>query len=472
MLWLALHFPQLPLDRQDPDAADDPRAVVLQEGARRRILACNASATANGIRPGLALKNAYALTPNLLTSDYDEHQQLAHLEQLTLWALQYSSLVSPEPPDTILLEIAASLTLFGGLAALCESITRDIGQQHLSLSSAIAPTPAAALLFARAGVHHQILDKPTLVSTLAGAPVDWLPLNDFTLKGLRQSGIRSVGELTALPPASLTRRFGSTCTQLLYKLDGRLPDPRTAYKAAETFSQSLDLPLEAPDTNALAFPLNRLMNALGGYLKARDLGVRHVELILSHHRKPATHLSLKFLDATANTDHLFRVATERLGNLQLAAPITRLGLESSELACLQRESVDLFQQSKAQSTTQGSTIEQVLDRLSARLGKDAFYTAVSGDDHRPEKAWLSALLDNQPLPGLWPARPVWLLAEPSPLNEPVTLHTLPERIENGWWDDTDVRRDYFIASTRDGAYYWVYRQRHSPDQLWLHGLFA
>ncbi len=473
MLWLALHFPQLPLDRQDSGDADDPRAVVLQEGPRRRILACNASARDSGVRPGLALKNAYALTPNLITSDYDEDQQLAHLEQLTLWALHYSSLVSPQPPDTILLEIAASLTLFGGLEALCKTIHNDIRQQHLSLSTAIAPTPAAALLFARAGVHRQILDKSTLIDTLASSPVDWLPLDDFTLKGLRQSGIRSVGELRALPPASLTRRFGSACTQLLYKLDGRLPDPRTAYQAAETFSQSLDLPLEAPDTSALAFPLNRLMNALGGYLKARDLGVRHVELILSHHRKPASHLALKFLDATANTPHLFRVATERLGNLTLDAPVIRLTLKSSELASLQREGADLFMQSKAQSNqTQGSTIEQVLDRLSARLGKDAFYTAVPGDDHRPEKAWLSAMLNHQPLPGLWPARPVWLLREPSQLHEAVTLHTLPERIENGWWDDTDVRRDYFIASTRSGAYYWVYRQRRGPDQLWLHGIFA
>ena len=126
MLWLALHFPQLPLDRQDSGDADDPRAVVLQEGPRRRILACNAHATASGVRPGLALKNAYALTPNLITSDYDEDQQLAHLEQLTLWALHYSSLVSPQPPDTILLEIAASLTLFGGLEALCDAIHNDI----------------------------------------------------------------------------------------------------------------------------------------------------------------------------------------------------------------------------------------------------------------------------------------------------------------------------------------------------------
>lgn len=469
MLWLALHFPQLPIDRQGHDGVDEPRAVVLHEGSRRRILACNATAAANGIRPGQALKNAYDMVPALITSDHDEQQQLAHLEQLTLWALQYSSLVSPEPPDTVLLEVEASLTLFGGLDALLEHIHDSIQHQQLSLSTAVAPTPTAAMLFARAGVHRRMLNRQSLSETLATVPVNWLPLNDFTLKGLRQSGLQSVAELMALPAASLTRRFGSACTDFLYKLDGRLPDPRTAYQAAENFSQALDLPLEAPDTRALAFPLNRLMNALGGYLKSRDLGVRHLQLQLDHHRGPATSLDLKFLDATANTRHLFQIATERLGNLVLEAPVVRLGLESIELAGLQREGHDLFMKSQAA----GSSIEQLLDRLSARLGKEALYTAITGDDHRPEKAWFATLLDKQNAGTPWPARPLWLLREPVALTQEVTLHTLPERIENGWWDDTDVRRDYFIASTREGAYYWVYRQRRTTDnRLWLHGLFS
>jgi protein ImuB len=409
------------------------------------------------------------MVPALITSDHDENQQRAHLEQLTLWALHFSSLVSAEPPDTIVLEIEASLTLFGGIEALLAHIHDDVRQQQLSLSTAVAPTPAAAMLFARAGVHRQILNRQSLTETLASVPVSWLPLNDFTLKGLRQSGLQTVAELTALPPASLTRRFGSACTELLYKLDGRLPDPRTAYQPAETFMLALDLPLEAPDTQALAFPLNRLMNALGGYLKSRDLGVRHLQLQLDHHRGPTTCLDLKFLDATADTRHLFQIASERLGNLVLEAPVIRLGLESTELAGLQREGRDLFLKSQAA----GSSIEQLLDRLSARLGREALYTPITGDDHRPEKAWLTSLLDKQTPRGHWPARPLWLLRDPVPLEQSVTLRTLPERIENGWWDDTDVRRDYFIATTRDGAYYWVYRQRRTTDdRLWLHGLFS
>ena len=468
LIWLALHFPQLPIDRQDQSSADEPRAIVLHEGARRRIMACNQNAANHGIKPGIALKNAYALVPDLIIGDFDETEQNAHIEQLTLWALQYSSWVCPEPPDIILLEIAASLKLFGGLDELIKDIVNTARQQQVSLSVGIAPTPKAAELFARAGMNTPITDNQTLKEVLTTVPVGFLPLEDFTLKGLRQSGIRTLGELHAIPPAALTRRFGSQCTELLYKLDGRLPDPKEAYKASETFYQGVDLPLEAPDTAALAFPLNRLLSALGGYLQGRDIGVRHLDIVLFHHKRKATRLALKFLDATANTTHLFRVATERLGGLELDAPVIRVALESTELAELEREGRDLFQKSQAQS----SSIEQVLDKLVARLGKDALYTALPDDDHRPEKAWMSALLERQRPPEQWPARPLWLLSEPKLMQEKMTLHTLPERIENGWWDDIDVRRDYFIASNASGAYYWVYQKRHDPTQYWIHGVFA
>jgi protein ImuB len=45
----------------------------------------------------------------------------------------------------------------------------------------------------------------------------------------------------------------------------------------------------------------------------------------------------------------------------------------------------------------------------------------------------------------------------------------PERIEAGWWDGDDARRDYFVARLPDSCMAWVYREAGS----WLlHGFFA
>ena len=468
MLWLALLFPQLPIDRQEHSDADSARAVILQEGPRRRVLACNRVASDAGIRPGLALKNAYAIVPDLQVSDYDEDEQQAHLAQLTLWALNYSSWVSPEPPNTIVLEVAASLKLFDGLDTLLERLEAEAQALGITLRIGVAPTPTAASLLARAGITTAVQQLSELPDAINNIPVTCLPLDEFIFKGLRQSGIRNLGELMAIPAAAMTRRFGHQCTDLLYRLDARLPDPRPAYKLSDSFCETMDLPLEAPDTAAIAFPLNRLLGALSGFLKSHDLGVRHLDITLYHHRRQATVVALKFLDATANTTHLFRVATERLGAIALSAPIIRIQLNATELASIEREGKDLLQKSQAQN----SSIQQMIDKLTARLGKEALYTALPDNDHRPEKAWLSALLESSKAPLDWPARPLWLLATPVPATQDLDLQTLPERIENGWWDEVDVRRDYHLARRPDGSYCWVYQLRHAPGEFWVHGLFA
>ena len=49
----------------------------------------------------------------------------------------------------------------------------------------------------------------------------------------------------------------------------------------------------------------------------------------------------------------------------------------------------------------------------------------------------------------------------------------PERIESGWWDGDDAKRDYFIARLPDGALAWVYREGGRSSPCWyVHGLFA
>ena len=470
MLWACLHFPQLPIDRHlSTNDNDMAIAIVGHDGARKQIIACNSQAQQRGIHAGLALNNAYAIVPDLHVNDYNEDEQQAHIKQLALWALQYSSWVTPRLPDNILIEVKASLKLYGGLNNLLDKLHTDANEQGLVLKIGTAPTPAAAILLARLGQDKPVQTMQALPKALANIAVQHLVLDAFTLRGLRQSGIATLQQLRDMPVKSLARRFGHECTDLLYKLYGDLPDSCPAFDAPETFSQAFDLSLEAPDTNALTFPLNRLINALGGYLKNRDLGVQTLEITMYHHRHAPTTQTLQFLDATANTSHLLKVATERLGNTILPEPVTRLNLHASNLSSVDRAGKDLFQKSQAQS----DSVEQVLDKLMARLGKQNLYTAMPHEDHRPEKAWMAAMLEESKTPTNWPARPLWLLREPRLATEALKISSSTERIENGWWGDTDVRRDYFIARNRNGCHFWVYRQRRAGEQqLYIHGIFA
>ena len=49
----------------------------------------------------------------------------------------------------------------------------------------------------------------------------------------------------------------------------------------------------------------------------------------------------------------------------------------------------------------------------------------------------------------------------------------PERIESGWWDGGDVRRDYYLVETSQGQRAWAFLPAGASDGAWmLHGWFA
>ena len=80
----------------------------------------------------------------------------------------------------------------------------------------------------------------------------------------------------------------------------------------------------------------------------------------------------------------------------------------------------------------------------------------------------------EPAPLRLPPRPSWLLPRPIPLRDHA-LQVLagPERIESGWWDGGDVRRDYYVVQTSLGQRAWAFQPAGVREGAWmLHGWFA
>ena len=76
-------------------------------------------------------------------------------------------------------------------------------------------------------------------------------------------------------------------------------------------------------------------------------------------------------------------------------------------------------------------------------------------------------------------RPTWLLPRPLPLRGHVArLVSGPERIETGWWDGYDVRRDYYLVQTSFGQRAWAFRPAGDApvggrgEGFMLHGWFG
>jgi protein ImuB len=138
MLWLALRLPLLPLEvfPQSPS----PSATI----ARERIVACDPLAASGGVVPGMRLADAWSLLPELAVQERDGERERRRLETLACWAGGFTSEVSLVLPDALLLELAGSLRLFGGLDALLARLLHGIAGQGHAASAALAPTPRAA----------------------------------------------------------------------------------------------------------------------------------------------------------------------------------------------------------------------------------------------------------------------------------------------------------------------------------------
>jgi len=476
MLWLGLYLPQLPLEvfvrgRQQAGAL----AIVEPVGGREQVSRCNAVARACGVQPWLALPTALALCAGLAVQRRDRARERRALEELALWAYQFSARIAFEP-SLLLLEVGASLRLFGGLATLLELLQRELGQLGYSVQHAVAPTPLAAGLLARNRPGCEVTTPQALRAAVADLPLACLTRDGHVRALIRHIGLNDIGEVLALPRPELARRAGPDLTGLLDRLLGQAADPRVQWRPPLHFEQTIELLGEIGQATALVFPARRLMVALCGFLRGLGGGAQHLQWSLRHRGHPDTDFDQGLLDPSRDPDHMLEVFRERIERLRLPAPVVAIGLRVDDWQAFTERSLGLFDDASLQDLA-------LLERLGNRLGERQVRGLRCLADYRPERAW-RLCEPGEVGEGLTPqqqglSQPPWLLPRPRPLqvahgipqySGPLRLEGLPQRIESGWWDGFDITRDYFVAHSPAGERLWVFRDRRGGS-WYLHGLF-
>jgi hypothetical protein len=115
-LWFCVYLPNLPLEACGP--GDKDLAVIEEQQGVHRVLLASDHARAAGVLPGQSPNAALALLPTLTLEERSVIREQQVLELLATWLEQFSSFVCVAGPDVLLLEIAGSLRLFGGLKSL------------------------------------------------------------------------------------------------------------------------------------------------------------------------------------------------------------------------------------------------------------------------------------------------------------------------------------------------------------------
>ena len=389
------------------------------------------------------------------------------LERLAGWCYQYSSQVClVAQHDSLLLETAASQRLFGDTGALAKHICAGLAQLGHDAASGIAPTPEAALVAAR---HGLCIRNATDIHEVVGAlGIDSLSLEPATIEALQKMGFRTALDIFRLPRKALARRLGPATANYLDRLLGRCADPRKAFHPPASFSAGVDL-ADTAHTQGLVFPLKRLVHELCGVLRGLDRGLQSLQTHVRLVNGEEVTIGLDLRQVTRSGAHLLLLLRERLERLQLPCPDRHISLQVKDFLPNAEVQADLLRDRKTFLLQDNDTI----DRLHDRLAPGAVRGLTRRQDHRPEHIWSLRELDTPPSYTTQPGRPGWLLPEPRPCRiSDYRVLTGPERIESGWWDGRDCRRDYFVVQDTSGSTLWAFREYKPHPGWYLHGVFA
>lgn len=477
---MSLHFPWLPLEvysRTLDGAEDIPLAIVCRQKNQERIFQANALAQQQGVQLQQKLSAAVTICPNLRYVHQQLDQEQAALERLAYWACQYSSQVAIRSPYSLLIEVAGSFKLFGGQQELLRNMRSELdGLGHVA-QMALAPVAAAAWVLARS---HQgficVADRGQLSARLQEIPLSCFDVNAQTLERLRAMGVHCLRELLALPREGLVRRYGQDLYDQVLKVLGQLPDVVDSIRLPERFVSSVQLLEPITHSEAILFVARRLLQELEYYLRARSMGTQCLQWCLQDEHGQQSFFELRASSPQRHCRYWLDLLSHHLEQLQLQHSVDVVQLKVLHCQAFAEQSQHLFSE-RAQSYH----MDDLLDRLQARLGEEAVRTVCVRADHRPEHAWAYCQPgENTGLRTQALQRPLWLLAQPQALRYhqqqlflrgPLQLMRGPERIESGWWQKGPVYRDYYVASNPRFECFWVFHDQRSQNWF-LHGVFA
>lgn len=433
--------------RAEPDLAERPLVVVAERRGALVLASLSRAAEAEGLRRGMALGDARAICPTLVTRPEAPHALAAFRSALRRWAGRFTPWVGEEGDgvtgDGLVLDITGCTRLFGDEAGLVARVEDDAAALGLSLRFGLADTPGAAWAVARyagagawaahsgdaidqeapatrsragkrrwerggppppvpaaAGAARRIVPPGETLAAIGGLPVAALRLGPDEVAALQALGLRRVLDVAALPRAELARRAGQGVGRRLDQALGRAPEPVSPARPPLVFALRLTLPEPVGREEDVLAGLDRLLPPLCARLVAAGRGARRVRLALVRTDGRTEIREAGLARPTDRAETIRRVLALRLDGidagfgietLRLDAPETEpvaAGQHRGQLAVTRETLSPDVGPDTAPDTAIAETdaLRDLLGRLGARLGLETLVRLHPAESHIPEKA--------------------------------------------------------------------------------------
>jgi protein ImuB len=278
-------FPIAAIVRANPALEGSVLALAESSAAHAEILAVSADAHALGIRAGMTLAQARAVSSNLivnspaLAAENSAHQALADAAE------SISPVVEPGAPGCVWFDLAGLGRIFAREEELAAELQRHVRKLGMEAAVGVGASREIAAMAARCGGIRVIA---------AGRErefVDWLPLEMLEPGAelettLRRWGMRRLGDLARLDPDAIGSRLGRRGVELVRLARGGSSRPLVARRRAEIFTEAGELEYPIDNLEPLGFVIRALLERIVARLQLRGFAAGDAMLVfgLEDHR--------------------------------------------------------------------------------------------------------------------------------------------------------------------------------------------
>lgn len=282
-VWLPL-YPLRCEEERRPRLRSEPTALLAPDDTKR-VWIVSPLARRMGVRPGVTVSQAIGLCPPLVLLEPDPVWYDERFARLLLALSNVSPVIEPAELGRVFVGVDGLEGLYGGPERVLAAVAAAAAEAAGDVTPIFSVPPAASTAPTRGGsgcggarlgwgrgkftawvaATRARPDEFVIVADegqhefLASQPVAVLPLDPDTYRRLHQLGLKTLGNLAALPEAAVTSQFGRT-GRLAWRLAaGLIADPVIGREVPEPITVALDFPTPIADREVLAHTLEKLV---------------------------------------------------------------------------------------------------------------------------------------------------------------------------------------------------------------------
>ena len=270
----------------DPSLRGKPVIVGGRRGDRGVVSAASYEARNYGVHSAMPLSTAARLCPDgiFVSGHPDRYRQLS--EQVMAIFASYTPLVEPISLDEAFLDVTASAAAFGDGASIGGEIkARVLEETGLVVSVGVATNKLVAKVASDLRKPDALVIVPPgeEAAFLAPLPIRRLwGVGPRAQRALADYGVATIGQLAALPPGTLHRRFGRHGDDLSARAQGIDRSSVAPFGAPKSIGHEHTFGHDTADLAKIESTLLDLAESVGSRLRHHRLAAGAVQLKLRY----------------------------------------------------------------------------------------------------------------------------------------------------------------------------------------------